>query len=206
VVGKPLGIMAATGLGVLLRLGRLPREVAPPQLFGMSCVAGIGFTVSLFVADLSFRGTRLSEAKTGIFVASLLSAAAGVGWLMWTSRHGITRRSPSSARTRRSDGTVTAGEIHAVVRGVVEQEKKAIRWERVLLSTLVLAAMLETAVGVMAEDWRWAVGVAPLLLGAAVVFRTTRRRQYLVDEMSFEAELYVGPHSPWAPHPRDDHP
>jgi NhaA family Na+:H+ antiporter len=100
VVGKPLGIMAATGLGVLLRLGRLPRDLTPRQLFGMSCVAGIGFTVSLFVADLSFEGARLTEAKTGIFLASLLSAAAGVGWLMWASNNRTTRRSPSACHGR----------------------------------------------------------------------------------------------------------
>jgi hypothetical protein len=188
VVGKPLGIMAATGLGVLLRLGRLPAELSRRHLFGMSCVAGIGFTVSLFVADLSFRGARLSEAKTGILVASLLSGAAGIGWLAWASTDRRTRRSPSGAPARLTDQPPTADEVHAFVLGIVQHEARAIRWERVLLGALLVAATLETCAAVVTQNWQWALGVVPLLLGAVVVLRTTRRRQRLVHEMMFEAE------------------
>jgi NhaA family Na+:H+ antiporter len=84
VVGKPAGIVLATMLGVRLRLGRLPDGVSMRQIFGAGCVAGIGFTVSLFVADLSFAGARLGDAKVGIIVASAVSAAIGSTWLFRT--------------------------------------------------------------------------------------------------------------------------
>ena len=84
VVGKPLGITLATGLGVRLRVGRLPNGLTFRHVIGAGCVAGIGFTVSLFVADLSFDGMLLREAKTGILAASVLSAIVGSAWLFRT--------------------------------------------------------------------------------------------------------------------------
>jgi Na+:H+ antiporter, NhaA family len=85
VVGKPLGIMLATGLGLRLRVARLPDGVSLRCLTGAACLAGIGFTVSLFVADLSFVGGMLREAKTGILIASLVAATVGSVWLLFTS-------------------------------------------------------------------------------------------------------------------------
>ncbi len=77
-IGKPLGIGLAVGGALLLRLGRLPPDVYPRALVGAAALAGIGFTVSLFIADLSFEGTeRLAEAKVAILVASFASAAIG---------------------------------------------------------------------------------------------------------------------------------
>ncbi len=85
VVGKPVGIVFATALGVRLRLGRLPDGLSLHHVWGAGCVAGIGFTVSLFVADLAFGGALLSDAKVGIVAASLVSAALG-GALLYTVR------------------------------------------------------------------------------------------------------------------------
>ena len=82
VVGKPLGIMLATAFAVRFRLGRVPDGVSFRHVIGAGCVAGIGFTVSLFVADLSFGGVMLSEAKTGILAASVVSATVGSVWLL----------------------------------------------------------------------------------------------------------------------------
>src|SRR6476660_4559708 len=73
VLGKTLGIPLATALAVRLRLGRLPDGVRGSHLVGGAAVAGIGFTVALFVADLSFRGARLDNAIMGILAGSLLS-------------------------------------------------------------------------------------------------------------------------------------
>jgi NhaA family Na+:H+ antiporter len=77
VVGKPLGIMIATTVSLRFGLGRLPEGLTLRHVFGLGCVAGIGFTVSLFVADLSFQGARLGDAKVGIVAASLLSGLVG---------------------------------------------------------------------------------------------------------------------------------
>jgi protein-disulfide isomerase len=52
---------------------------------GLATLAGIGFTVSLFVADLSFQGEELEEAKVGILAASVL--AASLGWLVFRLKH-----------------------------------------------------------------------------------------------------------------------
>jgi Na+/H+ antiporter NhaA len=71
VVGKLVGITSATWLGTRRWLGRFPLTVAWPPLFGAATVAGIGFTVALLIADLSFTGPRLEEAKIGILAASI---------------------------------------------------------------------------------------------------------------------------------------
>ncbi|MGH9049494.1 MAG: Na+/H+ antiporter NhaA [Acidimicrobiia bacterium] len=79
VVGKTVGISAAVAVAVRLRLGRIPSGVRPRQIVGAAAVAGIGFTVSLFIAELSFAGTRhLGDAKIGILAASVLSGLLGV--------------------------------------------------------------------------------------------------------------------------------
>ncbi len=77
VVGKPVGIMTAVAVAVRLRIGVLPDGVALKHVTGISLIAGIGFTVSLFVADLSFEGELLGEAKVAILTASVLAAALG---------------------------------------------------------------------------------------------------------------------------------
>ena len=77
VVGKPLGIMGAAAIAIRLRIGVLPDGVRFRHLSGIALIAGIGFTVSLFVADLSFEGELLGEAKVAILVASVCAAALG---------------------------------------------------------------------------------------------------------------------------------
>ena len=77
VVGKPLGIMTASALAVRLRVGVLPDGIRLRHLAGVSLIAGIGFTVSLFVADLAFEGGLLGEAKVAILAASLVAAVGG---------------------------------------------------------------------------------------------------------------------------------
>ncbi len=88
VVGKPVGIVLAAFLTVRLGLGRLPDGTGWRMLTGLGAVGGIGFTVSLFIAGLSFPGEELltSEAKIGILAGSLLSAGVGVTLLLLTTR------------------------------------------------------------------------------------------------------------------------
>jgi NhaA family Na+:H+ antiporter len=87
VVGKPVGILLATAIGVRLGLGRLPGGLSMRHVLGVGCVAGIGFTVSLFVADLSFEGARLADAKLGIVAASVVSGVLGGALLYRMCRH-----------------------------------------------------------------------------------------------------------------------
>lgn len=79
VIGKPLGIVAASFLAVRLGLGRLPDRTTWPQVAGIGAVAGVGFTVSLFIAGLSFPGSEslTDDAKVGILLASLVAAVVG---------------------------------------------------------------------------------------------------------------------------------
>ncbi|MCI0425778.1 MAG: Na+/H+ antiporter NhaA [Actinobacteria bacterium] len=76
VVGKLVGISGFTWLAVRLGLGRLPAGMGVPQVLGISAVAGVGFTVAIFIAGLAFTEPSLADmAKLGIFVGS---PAAGV--------------------------------------------------------------------------------------------------------------------------------
>jgi NhaA family Na+:H+ antiporter len=98
VVGKSLGVFGATALAVRMRLGVLPAGVTLRHALGGALVAGIGFTVSLFIADLSFDGTLLADAKYGILAGSLASGVLGALWL-WRSTsagRGSARAAPAS--------------------------------------------------------------------------------------------------------------
>ena len=78
-VGKQLGITGATWLAVRFGLGTLPEGALWRTLWGGSLLAGIGFTMSIFIASLAFTDYEsLSLAKTGIVFGSLLAAVAGI--------------------------------------------------------------------------------------------------------------------------------
>jgi NhaA family Na+:H+ antiporter len=78
VIGKPLGITAAALGAVKSGIGQLPRGVGWASLLGYACLAGIGFTMSLFIAMLAFDETGpVKAAKSGILAGSLLAGVAG---------------------------------------------------------------------------------------------------------------------------------
>jgi NhaA family Na+:H+ antiporter len=78
VVGKPLGIALLSWLVVRTGAGRLPAGVTWSQVVGAGCLAGIGFTMSLFVSELAFSDeTLIAAAKIGILAASLASGVIG---------------------------------------------------------------------------------------------------------------------------------
>jgi Na+:H+ antiporter, NhaA family len=80
VAGKALGISLSSLLALRLGVGGLPRGVQRRHLPGAATLAGIGFTVSLFVCDLAFDDEALrDEARIGVLVASVLAAA--LGWV-----------------------------------------------------------------------------------------------------------------------------
>ncbi|HEX6749271.1 MAG TPA: Na+/H+ antiporter NhaA [Longimicrobium sp.] len=77
-VGKPLGITLFAWLATRLRLAALPTGCGWRALHGVSWLGGIGFTMSLFITGLAFSdGALVTDAKVGIFTASILAAAAG---------------------------------------------------------------------------------------------------------------------------------
>ncbi|WP_211318914.1 Na+/H+ antiporter NhaA [Nocardioides silvaticus] len=88
VIGKPVGILLACLIAVRAGLARLPAGITWTQIGGVGAVAGIGFTVSLFIAGLSFPGdAALTEAaKVGTLVASVMAAAVGVLVLLLSTR------------------------------------------------------------------------------------------------------------------------
>jgi len=93
VVGKLVGISLASWLAVRSGVGRLPRGANWRQLVGAAAVAGIGFTVSLFIADLAFAEELLTEAKIGILYASVV--AGTIGLLVLRAGGGSGERAPA---------------------------------------------------------------------------------------------------------------
>ena len=88
VVGKTAGIAWFTWLGVKFGLGALPDGVTWSHVLGASAIGGIGFTVSLFVADLAFStGSGLEgPARTGVLGGSVLAASVSAAILLVASR------------------------------------------------------------------------------------------------------------------------
>jgi len=80
-IGKPLGVLAATWLAVKFKLCRLPPQLDWAGMALVGILAGIGFTMALFVAMLAFIDAHyLAAAKIGILVGSFLSAFLGLGF------------------------------------------------------------------------------------------------------------------------------
>ncbi len=81
VFGKQIGISLAVWIVARAKLAALPAGVSWRQIYGAAWLAGVGFTMSLFVASLAFgTGPQLPIAKIGILAASLVSGM--VGWLI----------------------------------------------------------------------------------------------------------------------------
>jgi NhaA family Na+:H+ antiporter len=79
-LGKPIGISGATLMASRFRLARLPREVGAFGVFGVSLVAGVGFTMSLFIAGLAFayqESHYFAQAQLGVLAGSMLSGLTG---------------------------------------------------------------------------------------------------------------------------------
>jgi NhaA family Na+:H+ antiporter len=78
VLGKTLGITGAAWVATRLGIARLPEGSNWKMVSAIACIAGIGFTVSLFVAELAFEGEALRDAaKVGVLAASLIAAIVG---------------------------------------------------------------------------------------------------------------------------------
>jgi NhaA family Na+:H+ antiporter len=91
VAGKTVGIVGASAVCVALGLSRLPERSSFRDLLGIAAFGGIGFTVSLFIADRSFPGAALYEAKVGILAASVAASMLGTGLIILTARRTLRR-------------------------------------------------------------------------------------------------------------------
>ena len=81
VAGKPLGVVGATWLVVRLGWCRLAPGVSWGGICLIGLLAGIGFTMSIFIAMLAFSDERLlGSAKLGVLLGSLVAATLGLGW------------------------------------------------------------------------------------------------------------------------------
>jgi len=87
VAGKIVGVTVFSWIAVRLGIGRLPEGTRWGHIIGVGAVAGIGFTVSLFITGLAFDDVAIQdEAKIGILAASVIAALAGAGVLAAASR------------------------------------------------------------------------------------------------------------------------
>jgi NhaA family Na+:H+ antiporter len=87
VLGKFIGISLFSRLLVKFKIASLPDGVTWNQIYGVAFLAGIGFTMSMFISDLAFKDESFKQiAKVGIMAASLLSAIIGMIWLSLTSK------------------------------------------------------------------------------------------------------------------------
>ncbi len=85
-VGKPVGVMLTVILLVATGLAKLPQGVNWRYMFGVSCLAGIGFTMSLFIGSLAFADPAIgAQVRVGVVAGSLLSILLGFA-IMWPGK------------------------------------------------------------------------------------------------------------------------
>ena len=91
VIGKVVGITGFALIAIKLGLARMPKNTTMNQIFGVSFLGGIGFTMSIFIAELAWYGSEgglemLLQAKTGILFASLFAGFIGFIWLRFIAK------------------------------------------------------------------------------------------------------------------------
>jgi Na+:H+ antiporter, NhaA family len=96
VIGKFIGISLSTWLAVKLKIGNLPRGATFKHILGVGLLSGIGFTMSIFVAELAFAGMteRLVAAKMGILLASAVAGILGYSWMRFFVKPSPQEESP----------------------------------------------------------------------------------------------------------------
>jgi NhaA family Na+:H+ antiporter len=86
-VGKFVGVSLFTAIAVKLGIGKLPKNTTWHHLLGVALLAGVGFTVALFIATLAFTDIQhIDKAKTGIFAGSILSGVLGYIYLRFFTK------------------------------------------------------------------------------------------------------------------------
>lgn len=97
-LGKPIGIFTMSWLSVKLKLARLPERTTWLHMAGLGLLGGIGFTMSIFIALLSFDEVEYqNEAKFAVLVASVLSGLAGFVVLRFYNKKQLKKQKPDYA-------------------------------------------------------------------------------------------------------------
>jgi len=88
IMGKVLGIFGVAWMAIKLKIATLPKGSTMSQVFGVAFLGGIGFTMSIFVADLAFVNSPelIFQAKVGILAASLFAGVFGYMWLRFVAK------------------------------------------------------------------------------------------------------------------------
>jgi Na+/H+ antiporter NhaA len=94
VLGKPVAVIGASWLVTRLSMGRIRPTVGWAGVLGSGTIAGIGFTVSLLIANLAFEGDQLAEAKIGVLAAAAIASL--LTWLVFRATAAL----PKAKRTR----------------------------------------------------------------------------------------------------------
>jgi len=91
ILGKVIGIAGVAFIAIKLGIAKLPESSSMSQVFGVAFLGGIGFTMSIFVADLAFLGTPalIFQAKIAILSASLFSGLFGYFWLRFIAPRSV---------------------------------------------------------------------------------------------------------------------
>jgi Na+:H+ antiporter, NhaA family len=90
-LGKPIGIVGFTLVGISLGIAKLPQGINARKLIGMGMLAGIGFTMSIFISNLAFntKPDLIQSSKVAVLIASLLAAI--IGWVILKSGENHTK-------------------------------------------------------------------------------------------------------------------
>ena len=102
-IGKQVGVFGCIWLMVKLGFARLPRNTTWASLYGVSILAGIGFTMSLFIGSLAFEHGDFDHSdatRLGVLIGSLLSALCGYGVLRWTLPENLEANADNDALMR----------------------------------------------------------------------------------------------------------
>lgn len=87
-IGKPVGIVLTCLLLVSLKISPLPRHCGWHQMIGAGLLAGIGFTMSIFIATLAFKSEIADIAKVAVLIASVASSIGGILWIRAFAKRG----------------------------------------------------------------------------------------------------------------------
>ena len=98
IVGKQIGVFGLTMLMVKTGIAKMPHGTTALHIYGISCLAGVGFTMSLFIGGLSFADAEMmNQVRLGVLSGSIVSGILGYTALMLASRQSPQENLPASA-------------------------------------------------------------------------------------------------------------